>query len=91
MQAEFVKWLGLNIISTYGRQEDLSPKELLEITRIAIDNLQSGSNVGRQIAEDIGGRQVILTNFPLGDSYLESLKKNVDKVIQACKWAESSR
>ena len=99
MQAEFVKWLGFNIISTYGRQEDLSPKELLEIVRaakregvrIAIDNLQSGSNVGKQIVEDIRGRQVVLTNFPLGDSYLASLKENVDKVIRACKWVESLR
>ncbi|MCD6352790.1 MAG: zinc ABC transporter substrate-binding protein [Proteobacteria bacterium] len=99
MQAEFLEWLGFTAIASYGRQEELSPKDFLEITRIAkkenvkivIDNLQSGSNVGKQLAEDIGGRDVVLTNFPLGDSYLESLKENVDKVIQACKWANSLR
>ena len=99
MQAEFLEWLGFTAIASYGRQEELSPKDFLEITRIAkkedvkivIDNLQSGSNVGKQLAEDIGGRDVVLTNFPLGDSYLESLKENVDKVIQVCKWANSLR
>lgn len=99
MQAEFLEWLGFTVIASYGRQEELSPKDFLKITRIAkkenvkivIDNLQSGSNVGKQLAEDIGGRDVVLTNFPLGDSYLESLKENVDKVIQACKWEKSLR
>jgi len=99
MQAEFAEWLGFNVISIFGRQEEMSPRDLLKITHIAknenikivIDNLQSGSKIGKQLAEDIGGKHVILTNFPRGDSYLEALKENVDRLIQACEWVQSSR
>lgn len=93
-QAGFLSWLGFNVIATYGRPEELTPKELIEITRkaksegvqIVVDNLQSGPKAGEQIAIEIGARHVVLTNFPLRDSYIDCLKENVNKIIQACKW-----
>ncbi len=90
-QSGFLNWLGFKVIITYGRPEELTPKKLAEIIKIAkkekvqiaIDNLQSGAGTGRLIAEEIGASHIILTNFPLGDSYIVALRENVDKIIKA--------
>jgi zinc transport system substrate-binding protein len=92
-QADFLSWLGLDTIATYGRPEELTPKELTtlieigkkENVQIVIDNLQSSSKVGKQIAEEIGAAHVILTNFPLGNSYVGALKENVEKILKVAK------
>lgn len=88
-QSGFLNWIGCKVIATYGRPEELTPKELVEITKIAkrekvkvvVDNLQSGADAGQRIAEEIGASHIILTNFPLGDSYVTSLRENVDKIV----------
>ncbi|MBN2468393.1 MAG: zinc ABC transporter substrate-binding protein, partial [Deltaproteobacteria bacterium] len=93
MQSEFVAWVGLEVVETYDRQEDMSPQELVNIVKTAkqqgvrcvIDNLQSGSDIGRQVAEDIGARHIVLTNFPAGDSYTDALHENVNKIIRGCR------
>ncbi|MDP2755438.1 MAG: metal ABC transporter substrate-binding protein [Nitrospirota bacterium] len=93
-QAEFLRWLGFDVVATYKRPEELTPKGLIEIiqrakregVQVVVDNLQSGPKTGEQIAIEIGARHVVLTNFPLGDSYIGCLKENVGKVIKACKW-----
>jgi len=90
-QAEFLKWLGFKVVATYESSEDLTIKNLAEImstakkedVHIVIDNLQSGSKAGKQIAEEIGAKYIVLTNFPLSDSYTESLKKNIHKLACA--------
>jgi len=92
-QADFLSWLELDIIATYGRPEELTPKELTKLievgkkenVQIVIDNLQSSSKVGKQIAAEIGAAHVILTNFPLGNSYIEALKENVEKILKVAK------
>jgi len=92
-QADFLTWLGLNIIATYERPEELTPKglaNLIEIGKseniqIVIDNLQSSSQLGKQIVEEIDAAHVVLTNFPLGNSYFDALKENVKKILQAVK------
>jgi zinc transport system substrate-binding protein len=58
-QAGFVKWIGLNIVGTFGRPETLTPqivKELIDKARAAnvtliIENLQSGHDAGKGLAE----------------------------------------
>ena len=90
-QAEFLKWLGFKVVATYESSEDPTIKNLAEImstakrenVHIVIDNLQSGSKVGEQIAEEIGAKYIVLTNFPLSDSYTESLKENIHKLACA--------
>lgn len=92
-QADFLSWLELDIIATYGRPEELTPKELTKLmdvgkkenVQIVIDNLQSSSKIGKQIAEEIGAAHVILTNFPLDNSYVNALKENVEKIVKALK------
>ena len=88
-QATFLKWLGFDVIATYGRPEELSPKELCKLielarkhdVRIVVDNLQSGGHIGRVIADELGVSHVVLTNFPLGDSYIQSLMDNVERLV----------
>ncbi len=89
-QAEFLEWLGFKIIATYGRPGELTPKQMIELMRkassesveIVVDNLQSGSTVGKQIAEEAGAKWVVLTFFPRNGSYIDALRENVNKLIE---------
>ncbi len=95
MQAEFVEWLGFEVVATYGRPEELTLRKLKEIidkakeanVRLVIDNLQSGPRAGVPIADEIRGIHVVLTNFPqyfMGRlSYPKSLKENAFNLFQA--------
>ena len=71
-QSDFIKWLGLNVISYYAPPESLSTQDMLNISNAAqkneicviIDNLQSGTDFGARIASESGASHVIFTNFP---------------------------
>jgi len=90
MQARFVQWVGLNIVTTYGRPDSLTPqvvKELVDKGREAkvtliIDNLQSGKGAGAGIAEELGCKRIILSNFPGGFDNTETWEKAIDRNIE---------
>jgi len=90
LQARFVQWVGLNIVAAYGRPDSLTPqvvKELVDSGREAkvtliIDNLQSGQDTGAGIAEELGCRRIILSNFPGGFDDTETWEKAIDKNIE---------
>ena len=71
-QVPFVSWLGFNITATFKPPERMSPKEIEDLiskgkkegVAIVIDNLQSGTEVGTEVAREIGAEHVVLTNFP---------------------------
>lgn len=71
-QKGFVEYLGFKVVAVYGPTEFLSQSDIEEIevnittynAKLIIDNLQSGVEVGRKIAEDTGIVQVVLINFP---------------------------
>lgn len=72
MQAEFLRWAGLRVVQEYGRAEDLTARELVALTEAArgqqivgvVDNLQSGADAGRSLAEELHVPHVVLSNFP---------------------------
>lgn len=72
MQAEFVRWAGLDVVREYGRSEDLTPRELADLVEAArgrriagvVDNLQSGAEAGRPLAEELRVPHLVLSNFP---------------------------
>lgn len=72
MQAEFVRWAGLTVVAEYGRAEDLTPRDLVGLMEAArgkrvvgvVDNLQSGADAGRPLADELRVPHVVLTNFP---------------------------
>jgi len=90
MQVGFVQWTGLNIIATYGRPDSLTPqvvKELVDAGReesvtLIMDNLQSGQDAGAGIAEELGCKRIILTNFPGGFDDTETWEKTIDYNIE---------
>jgi len=97
MNAGFVKWMRINIIATFPRDEDISVKCLSQIiikakkdgVRFVIDNLQSSGKVGKTLATELDVPLVMISNFPRGEnksiSYIETLKENCGKIILALK------
>jgi len=95
MLVEFVQWTGLNVIATYGRPDSLTPqvvKGLVDKGREAkvvliIDNLQSGQDAGKGIAEELGCHRIILSNFPGGfdntGTWEKAIERNVELLLQA--------
>lgn len=71
-QADFARWLGLNVVATYPPEERLSLKDLGQLIEegrqaqvvLVIDNLQSGVSFGARLAHELGAMHVVLTNFP---------------------------
>ncbi len=94
-QKSFVEWLGFNVVATYGPPERLSMKDVNEIIQkgdtavLVIDNLQSGTKLGSQVASEIGARHVVLTNFPGAvpgtESFSEMIEYNATQLFNAVK------
>ncbi len=94
-QVPFVKWVGFNVAATYGPPEKLSVEDIAKLVEtgkkegvaLVIDNLQSGVELGSQIASEIGAQHVVLTNFPgsLPDApdYVSMLKYNAEQLFGA--------
>jgi len=90
-QAPFLRWLGFRVVATYGRAEDFTARELTRLARVAsdsgvrlvVDNLQSGPDTGKPLADGLGARHVTLTNFPLRGSYRQALLDNTAALAQA--------
>ncbi len=95
MQAAFVRWVGLNVVTFYGRPDSFTPqvtKELVDKGRqenvtLIIDNLQSGQDAGAGLAEELGCNRVILSNFPGGfdntETWEKALDYNIDLILEA--------
>ena len=89
-QAGFVAWAGLNIIATYGRPETFTPqivKELVDKGRekkvvLVIDNMQTGGEAGKGLAEQLGVKSIVLSNFPGGYENTETWEKAMDKNVE---------
>jgi zinc transport system substrate-binding protein len=90
LQADFLTWLGFDVVGSYERPESMSPRtmeNLIEIGRhsgvgLVVDNRQSGPSVGSGIADEIGAGHVVLTNFPVDGSYLDALRSNVTALTE---------
>lgn len=91
MQQEPLEGMGLRVLATYGRPESISAKEIVRLTRVGrengivavVDNLQSGPDTGRTIADSLKTAHVVWSNFPSEQGYLATLKANTDAIISA--------
>jgi zinc transport system substrate-binding protein len=91
MLREPLEWMGFHIVGEYGRPESISAKKIADLTRVGkekkavliVDNLQSGPEAGKGIAEALGIPHVILSNFPSEEGYTATLSANVDAVLTA--------
>jgi len=91
MQKEVLEWMGFRVVGEYGRPEAISTREVVRLSKIGkdqqaiavVDNLQSGPDTGKGIAETLGVPHVVLTNFPSEKGYLTTLRENVEAVMAA--------
>ena len=102
-QKAFVEWLGYNATATYGPPEDLSTEDMLRIAEAAddrdvaaiVDNLQSGTDFGSNVAAESRAIHVILTNFPGAvpgtDTYLDMIEYNTKRLIDGVQMHENKK
>jgi zinc transport system substrate-binding protein len=91
MQKEPLEWMGFLVVGEYGRPEAMSAGEIVRIVKTGkerhaiavVDNLQSGPDAGRGIAETLGVPHVVLTNFPSEEGYLATLGENTAVIMAA--------
>jgi zinc transport system substrate-binding protein len=91
MLKEPLEWMGFHVVGAYGRPESLSAKEIVELTRIGkdkkavmvVDNLQSGPDAGKGIAEALNMPHVIFSNFPSEKGYFATLSENINAALYA--------
>jgi ABC-type Zn uptake system ZnuABC Zn-binding protein ZnuA len=93
-QKDFLEWLGLNVTYSYGPPQTLSAQDEIEVINAAmqddvtviVDNLQSGTNFGAQIASETGKSHVIFSNFPGAipgtDNYLDMISYNTNQLVE---------
>jgi len=89
-QADFVEWVGLNIVDIFGRPDSLTPQVLKDLVdkgreenvTLIIDNLQSGQDAGAGIAEELDCDRIILSNFPGGFDNTGTWEKAIDENIR---------
>ncbi len=91
---ELLQYLGLNVIATYGRKEDLTPIEIKNLiklgrekeVRIIIDNLQAGPDTGKVIADELKIPHIAISNFPnvfpKTPTLRETLLENAKRIIE---------
>ena len=85
-QAGFVQWAGFNIVATFGRPDEMTPKVVKELVdkgreskvTLIIDNMQSGQDAGAGVAEELGSARVILSNFPGCYENTETWEKTIE-------------
>lgn len=89
--ASFMEWLGFEVVMTYGNENNISSSEKLLLTKkikrekvkYIADNLQEGTDVGRALSEKFNMKYIIISNFVLGNSYINTLKNNIEKINKA--------
>jgi len=95
-QAELARYLGLDVVATFGRPESMSVARVGELTRLAreqgvalvVDNLQSGDmKTGARFAAECGALHVVLSNFPGAergaDTWEQTLRSNAERLAAA--------
>lgn len=94
-QAQFVNWLGFNVVGTFPAPERVSAQLFLQLVQLGqeqkvvlvVDNLQSGVGLGSRLAFEVGAVNVVLTNFPGAvpntRDYLEMITHNGDQLFAA--------
>jgi zinc transport system substrate-binding protein len=89
MQKETLEWMGFRIVGEYGRSEAISAKEIVQLSQLGkknkviaiVDNLQSGPETGKGLAEELRVPHVILSNFTSEKGYVATLSENVKAMI----------
>jgi zinc transport system substrate-binding protein len=92
-QADFLDWMGFDIVGAYGGPEEVTGGEiarLIEVggtnnVRLVVDDLHVGPEAGKRIADEIGAARVVLSRYPDDGTYIHLLRDNARKLIDALK------
>jgi zinc transport system substrate-binding protein len=94
-QAEFCRWLGLDVVAAYSGGDAASPAALQSLVQdakaahasLVIANLQEGRQFGEAVARQIGAKLVVFSNFPdmtpKQDSFDALLRDNLGQLTAA--------
>jgi zinc transport system substrate-binding protein len=94
-QADFLQWAGFNVVGTYGDPTTLTPQAVKDLVdkgkaggvTLVVDNLQSGAEAGKGIAEELGATRLALSNFPGGfddtGTWAKAIAYNVTLLVNA--------
>ncbi len=94
MNAELMEWIGLKIVATFKRDEDVSALHILNVINagkqnnvaVIIDNQQSSGKVGETLAKEINVPLVMLSNFPeYPSTYPDLLYETIEKINNVLK------
>ncbi len=85
-QADTAAWMGITVVGTYASAEALTPQVLKDLVdkgwaagvTLVIDNIHSGKDAGKQLAEELGAARVVLVYFPGGVNGTETWEKAFD-------------
>jgi ABC-type Zn uptake system ZnuABC Zn-binding protein ZnuA len=89
--ADFLDWMGFDIVGTYGGEEDISYDESARLVdvgrknavRLVVDDRHSGRDLGKKMADDMGAARVVLTRYPDRGSYIDLLRANAEELVSA--------
>ncbi len=93
MQKNFIDHLGLEVIDTFGRDEDTGPVTISSLiskiisndVKIIVSNLQSGTSIGKMLSKNTGVPHAILSNFPGGLKNTKTIEDTVMKNLSLLK------
>lgn len=94
-QADFLQWAGFKVVGTFLSTQTLTPqavKELIdkgkaERVTLVVNNLQDGRDAGKAIAQELGAKNLNLSNFPGGfddtETWEKAIERNVNILVNA--------
>lgn len=94
MQEPLAHWAGCKVVTAFPRPASMTPQQMAKViaagrgagVRLVLDNLQSGDG-GHGLAEALGARRVILSNFPGGfadtPTWEATMRDNVRRLLEA--------
>jgi ABC-type Zn uptake system ZnuABC Zn-binding protein ZnuA len=94
-QADFLQWAGFDVVGSYQSPQALTPQavqDFIDMGRAAgvtlvVNNLQDGKDAGQAIAQDLGVKNINLSNFPGGfndtNTWETAVLYNIDVLIKA--------
>ncbi len=94
-QAQFARWLGLETVATFAGSEietvsninDCLKKAQGHDVRFVIANKQEGAALAEALADRLGAKAIVFSNFPVpddrGDAFDQLLRQNVQVLLEA--------
>jgi zinc transport system substrate-binding protein len=94
-QADFLQWAGFNVVASFASPQALTPQTVKDLVdqgkasgvSLVVNNLQDGQDAGKGIAQELGAKNLNLSNFPGGldntETWEKAIDRNVDILINA--------